>query len=422
MSVLPPTGTSKTLPLEYAQALTRQVPGSSRVQSLDVFRGITMAGMILVNNPGDGLHVYPPLEHSAWEGCTPTDLVFPFFLFIVGVAIPFSLASRRAKLAARGLGARQQNRAIVLNSIRRAAVLFGLGLVLYAFPINLHRPPGSGASGMGILDPATVRIPGVLQRIALCYLAASLLTMFSGWRTRAGVAATLLVGYVLLMRLVPVPGFGHDVLTADGSLASYLDRLLLGRHTYRPNYDPEGLLCTLPAIVTAIIGTFAGQWLCTSRVPSEKAAAMMAFGVIGAVLGYVTDGPLLPINKALWTPSFEIYTGGLALLGFGLCYWIIDVQGRSRWATPFTILGMNAIGTYVLSGLLGRLTLLIKVTGEGKPVYLKNWLYDHLLAPMTHGSLNASPYVASMLWGLAYVLLLLGVATWMYRRRIFLKV
>jgi predicted acyltransferase len=392
-----------------------------RVKSLDVFRGITMAGMILVNNAGDGLHVFPPLEHSTWDGCTPTDLVFPFFLFIVGVAIPFSLASRRVKLIAQGLTRQEQDRAIVLNAIRRAVVLFALGLLLAAFPIHLHRSAQGSTTGMGILDPATLRIPGILQRIALCYLAAAVLTAFSGWKTRTVIAAALLLGYTLLMRLVPVPGFGPGVLTREGSLASYLDRLLFGAHTYRPAYDPEGLLSTLPAIATAVIGTFAGQWLRTSKSSSEKAAGLLAFGVIAAVVGYLTNGLLLPINKPLWTPSYVLYAGGLALLGFGLCYWIIDVHGHDRWAVPFTILGMNAIAVFVLSGLLGRVTLLVEVPVDGRPV-LKTWLYDHLLAPMTHAPLNVSPYVASVVWGSGYVLLFLGVATWMHRRRVFLKV
>jgi len=408
--------------MQASPGLGSDRPGAqTRIKSLDVFRGITMAGMILVNNAGDWSHVYAPLDHSTWNGCTPTDLVFPFFLFIVGVAIPFSLASRRKKLAGQGLTHEEQNRALVMNAIRRAAILFGLGLVLYAFPIHLHADGAHWASGMGILDPATMRIPGVLQRIALCYLAAVLLTAFAGWRARTLIGAALLIGYTLAMRLIPVPGYGRGMLSPEGSLASYLDRMLLGHHTYRAVYDPEGLLSTLPAIVTALIGTFAGQWLRTNKPTSEKAAAILAFGVIGAILGYATDGLLLPINKALWTPSYVLYTGGLALLGFGLCYWIIDVHGRERWALPFTILGMNAIGVYVLSGLLGRITLLITVPVEGTPD-LKKWLYEHGFGPLTQGPLYISPYVASAMWGLSYVLLCLALATWMYRRKIFIKV
>ena len=172
-------------------------------------------------------------------------------------------------------------------------------MLLYAMPINLQGP-----TGRGILEPQTLRIPGVLQRIALCYLAAALLTTFFRWRLRAVIAAALLIGYTLLMRFVSVPGFGRGVLTADGSLASYLDRLLLGRHIYKPHYDPEGLLSTLPAIATALIGVFAGQWIGSARSVHEKAAGLLAFGVIGAILGYVTDGLLLPINKPLWTGSY----------------------------------------------------------------------------------------------------------------------
>jgi predicted acyltransferase len=418
-----PTFSTEPAPSRAAWARAERGPLAGRVRSLDVFRGITMAGMILVNNSGDWSHVYAPLEHSKWDGCTPTDLVFPFFLFIVGVAIPFSLASRRRKLAEAGLDLQEQNGAIVWNTIRRTAILFGLGLLLYATPINLHRPPGGGASGMGILDPGTLRIPGVLQRIALCYGAAALLATFTTWRTRGFVAASLLIVYTLLMRFVPVPGFGPGNLTVDGSLASFLDRTLLGHHTYKSNYDPEGLLSTLPAIGTALIGTLAGEWLRRIRPPSEKASGILAAGVVLTILGYVTNGLLLPINKALWTPSYVLYTGGLALLGFGLCYFLVDVHGHERWARPFTILGMNAITVYVLSGLIGRLTLMIKVptAGTDKPVFLKVWLYDHLFAPMTAGPIHLSPYVASMMWGLSYVLIFLALAAWMYRRKWFLK-
>lgn len=395
-------------------------PGAgTRVRSLDVFRGITIAGMILVNNAGDWSHVYSPLDHSAWDGCTPTDLVFPFFLFIVGVAIPFSLASRRQKLAALGNTAEEQNRAIILNTLRRFAILFGLGLAIFAIPLNFRQ----GSASMGILNPGAMRIPGVLQRIALCYLAAALLTAFTGWRVRAIVGVALLIGYTLLMRLVPVPGYGPGVLTADGSVASYIDRFIFGHHTYRQNYDPEGLLSTLPAIATALIGTLAGQWLRTSKSANEKTAGLFAFGVVGAILGFATNGLLLPINKALWTPSYVLLTGGFALLGFGLCYWLIDVQRHVRWALPFTILGMNAIGVYVFSGVLGRITLMIKPRIiDGQPQTLKVWLYDRTFGTLPNSTLHVSPYVASMSWGLAYVLLCLALATWMYRRRIFLKV
>lgn len=409
--------TTEPAPLGYSTP-SRVLAPSSRVKSLDVFRGITMAGMILVNNAGDWEHVYSPLEHSKWDGCTPTDLVFPFFLFIVGVAIPFSLASRRQKLAMQGNTVEEQNRAIVLNTLRRAAILFGLGVAIFAIPLNFH----PGQANMGILNPGALRIPGVLQRIALCYLAAALLTAFSGWRVRATIAVALLIVYTLLMRLVPVPGFGAGVLTADGSLASYLDRLFFGHHTYRPNYDPEGMLSTLPAIATTLIGTFVGQWLRTNKPPMEKAAAIFACGVIGAILGYATNGLLLPINKALWTPSYVLLAGGYALLGFGLCYWIIDVHGRDRWAMPFTILGMNAIGVYVFASVLGRITLMIKMPVEGRSEYLKVWLYDHSFGALAHPPLHLSPYITSAMWGLSYVLICLALATWMYRRRIFLKV
>lgn len=411
MSVLP----YASPPPSTASARTTLGP---RIRSLDVFRGITMAGMILVNNAGDWEHVYTPLEHSKWDGCTPTDLVFPFFLFIVGVAIPFSLASRRQKLASQGNTVEEQNRALILGIVRRAAILFAIGVAIFAIPLNFHR----GQPNMGILSPGTLRIPGVLQRIAVCYLAAALLASFTGWRTRATIGIALLIVYTLLMRLVPVPGFGAGVLTKDASLASWLDRFLFGHHTYKPEYDPEGFLSTLPAIVTCLIGTLAGQWLRTNKNPVEKVAAIFACGVISALLGYLTNGLLLPINKALWTPSYVLLAGGYALLGFGLCYWIMDVHGHIKWLLPFTILGMNAIGIYVFASVLGRITLMIKMPSQAGPIYLKVWLYEHLFGRLTQPPLHLSPYVASVMWGLSYVLICLALATWMYRRRIFLKV
>jgi predicted acyltransferase len=422
MSTLHQPGFStEAAPSRAAWVRAGRGPIADRVRSLDVFRGITMAAMILVNNKGDWSHAYAPLEHSTWNGCTPTDLIFPFFVFIVGVAIPFSLAGRRRKLGEAGLDLAEQNRAIVLNTIRRTAILFGLGLLLYATPIRL---PGHGGTGLGIFEPSTLRIPGVLQRIALCYCAAALLTAFCTWRTRTAVAASLLILYALLMWFVPVPGYGAGKLTADGSLASYLDRFLLGHHTYKPNYDPEGLLSTLPAIGTALIGTLAGEWLRRPRTAPEKVAGLFAAGVVLAILGYVTDGLLLPINKALWTPSFVLYTGGLALLGFGLCYFLIDVHGHERWARPFTILGMNAIAVYFLSSMIGRFTLLIPMgyTAGSEPISLKTWLYDHLFGSLTTSRIHLSPYIASTAWGVGYVLVFLALATWMYRRRWFVKV
>src|SRR5687768_13485767 len=216
---------------------------SSRIQSLDSFRGATVAAMLLVNNPGTWSAIWPPLKHAEWHGCTPTDLVFPFFLFIVGVAIPFAQRSRRKRLAPD-----QTRRALVPAILRRTAILFGLGLLLAAIPTRL------GDDANGIFDPAHLRVMGVLQRIALCYLPAALLGLYFGWRVHLLAVVALMALYSVLMLAVPVPGHGAGNLSPEGNLASYIDGKVLGMHCYRhpprnPIYEePEGLLSTLPAI------------------------------------------------------------------------------------------------------------------------------------------------------------------------------
>src|SRR5262249_10181060 len=251
----------------------------ARLESLDVFRGLTIAGMILVSTPGTWTAVYAPLDHAAWHGWTPTDLVFPFLLFAMGAAVPYALARRHGE--ARG---------VRIHVFRRAAILFLLGLVLNA----IETPPP--------LQFASFRIPGVLQRIAIVYAAVALLTEFASWRQQVTAAAMLLAGYWLLLIAVPVPGAGTGVLTPAGNLASFVDRAILGRHLLTPPSDPEGLLSTLPAIATALCGVFAGDWLKEPRVP-YRSLWLFAAGVVATGVG-LAWGRVLPINKNLWTSSF----------------------------------------------------------------------------------------------------------------------
>jgi predicted acyltransferase len=366
---------------------------AGRLASLDVFRGITIAGMILVNNPGTWEAIYSPLSHAEWHGWTPTDLVFPFFLFIVGVSIALAF-SRRAEAG----GSRRD---LYVKIVRRAAIIFALGLFLMGFPNY---------------DLSTIRIPGVLQRIAVCYLVASVVFLNTRWRAQAIIAAALLLSYWALMVLVPVPGFGAGDLSMEGNLAAYVDRALLGRHTWKPQYDPEGILSTIPAIATTLAGVLTGRWLRSRRAELEKVAGVFAAGA-GLVAAGWACGFWFPVNKALWTSSYVLLTAGLALQLLAVCYWLVDVKGRRRWATPFLVFGTNALIIYFLAELFSNVISTVTVTrAGGGMVDLKTYVYESLFASW------ALPRTASVMFAVCVVLLWLGVAAVLYRKRIFIKV
>ncbi|HEV3470212.1 MAG TPA: DUF5009 domain-containing protein [Pyrinomonadaceae bacterium] len=367
--------------------------GAGRMASLDVFRGITIAGMILVNNPGSWGAIYSPFAHAEWHGWTPTDLVFPFFLFIVGVSITLALGRR-----AEGGGPR---RALYLKILRRSAIIFGLGLVLMGFPSY---------------DLSTIRIPGVLQRIAVCYLVASVIFLNTRWRAQAVIAAALLVFYCALMTLVPAPGYAAGDLSMEGNLAAYVDRSLLGRHTWKPLYDPEGILSTIPAVATTLGGVLTGHWLRSRRSEAEKVAGMFVAGAACVVAGWAW-GFWFPVNKALWTSSFVLLTAGLALQLLAVCFWLVDFKGYRRWAKPFIIFGTNALAVYFLAELFSNVISSVTVArAGGRAADLKTVVYENLFASW------AAPKTASLLFALCVVLLWLGVMSLLYRRRIFIKV
>ena len=365
---------------------TASIPTDSRrLVSLDVFRGLTIAGMVLVNNPGSWDHIYWPLEHAQWSGWTPTDLVFPFFVFIVGVSIPLAFANRLESGGSR--------RDLYLKIIRRTLIIFAVGLFLNGFPY---------------FSLAEYRIPGVLQRIAVCYFFASIIFLNTRLRTQIFIAIALLLFYWALVKLVPAPGYAAGDLTKEGSLPSYVDRVVFGNHVWAQAsvYDPEGLLSTIPAIVTALIGVLTGQWLRTEKTRYEKAAGMFVVGAVCVAIGWAWNA-FFPINKALWTSSYVFFTGGLALQFLALCYWLIDIKGYRRWAKPFEVFGLNAIALYVVADLLA---ILLGETSIG------SWAYDHLFASW------ASPVNASLAFAVCFVLLCLGLMWILYRRKIFLKV
>jgi predicted acyltransferase len=347
--------------------------------------------MILVNNPGSWGAIYGPLAHAEWHGWTPTDLIFPFFLFIVGVSIAFALSRRRAE----GGGN------VHWKIIRRALIIFGLGLFLSGFPF---------------FDLSTIRIPGVLQRIAVCYLIAALVFVRTGWRAQAIITAALLVFYWALLSLVAAPGYAAGDLSMEGSLPSYVDRVVFGQHKWKPLYDPEGLLSTLPAVATTLCGVLTGQLLRSRRGDFEKASALFVAGVAGVVLGWVW-GFWFPINKALWTSSYVLFAAGMALQTLAVCYWLVDIKGWRRWALPFVVFGTNALAAFFLTGVFGRLLGLVKLEGAaGKPVSLQRAAYENLFASW------ASPRNASLAYALCFVLLWLGLMALLYRRKIFIKV
>jgi predicted acyltransferase len=374
---------------------TATTDADRRLRSLDVFRGLTIAGMILVNNPGTWRAVYRPLTHADWHGWTPTDLIFPFFLFVVGVSITLAVAPR--------LERHEPMLGLAARIVRRSVILFALGLFLAGFPdFNL----------------ATIRIPGVLQRIAVCYLATALLFLSSTVRIQSAVMTGLLLGYWALMTLVPVPGFGAGDLGKEGNLAAYFDRTLLGPHLWRAGkvYDPEGMLSTLPAIATTLAGVLTGHWLRSSRSASAKVRGMAAAGVAGIVLGLLWNR-WFPINKALWTSSYVVFTAGAALLGLACCFWLVEVRQRRRWATPFLVFGMNAIAAFVLSTFMARVLTLATITGaDGSRASWHGWLYEHVFAPW------AAPPNASLFFALTYLLVWLALMSILYRLGIFIRV
>jgi predicted acyltransferase len=386
----------------------------TRVVSLDVFRGLAVAGMILVTDPGTYSAVYWPLLHAQWNGWTPTDMIFPAFLFAVGVAITLSFASRIERGDDRATLAR--------HVIIRSVAIFLLGLAINGFPdYNLH----------------TIRIPGVLQRIALCYLCGALFYLgisksgkaAEDRRRRvtllAGFAVILLGIYWALLKLVPVPGFGVGRLDRLGNIGAYLDRSLLGtRHLwawgltpgYGVTFDPEGLLSTLPAIASLLIGVIAGEWLRTEYSTQRKAFALAAAGLILALAAWLLH-PLLPINKKLWTSTFALFSGGVSLLIFSALYSVLDVKGWRWWTPPTLVLGTNAILTFVLSNVITTLTDRVHVNlRDGSALTLHQWTYGHCFATWLQ------PLHASLGYAIAIVLLNLAIVYPLYRRGIFLRV
>ncbi len=348
--------------------------------------------MVIVNNPGDWGAVYAPLRHAEWHGWTPTDLIFPFFLFIVGVSITFGRTAHGSWLTV----------------LRRGAIIWGLGLVLAGYPF---------------FRVATWRIPGVLARIAWSYVGAVVCVRIAERfgrteraRRVAAIAAVLLVWYWLLLTRVPVPGGVAGNLTPGHDLGAWLDRTLMLGHLWKPEWDPEGLLSTIPAIGTTLLGVIAGWWVQTGASPRQRVRGLLAWGLAGVLAGLAWS-TWFPINKSLWTSSYVLFTGGLAAVVLALCHWICDVRpGRltARLTEPFVALGRNAILLFVVSGLFAKTLIYLKWPDSNAS--LARWLYVTLCVPI------ASPYNASLLYALAHLALLYALLAFLHRRKLYLSV
>lgn len=380
---------------------------SGRLVSLDTFRGITIAGMILVNNPGTWSSIYGPLKHAPWHGWTPTDLVFPFFLFIVGVAIVYAYSGA----VERGATSKE----LVNKAAIRSFKLFGLGLIMAAYPFFQLEPTfGIRESIYGL------RIMGVLQRIAVCYLIVSIFFVYMKPRTMVWVFWSLLLGYWAAMVWIPVPGYGAGLIdSATGNLAAYVDRMVFGKHLWvgaQREWDPEGLLSSLPAIATTMLGVWTGLLLRDKTLtPVDKTAQLIVRGAVLLIIGYLWD-LYFPINKNIWTSSYTIFTGGQAMLGLGLCYWIADVKGKRSWTQPFVVYGVNAITVFFFSGILAKTLGLIRVGPEGASITLQSWIFQNLFNSWL-------PTIdASLAYAVTWIVMWYFILLWMYRKNIIWKI
>jgi predicted acyltransferase len=373
-----------------------------RLLALDVFRGLTIAAMLLVNNPGSWSAIHPPLAHAAWHGWTPTDLIFPFFLFIVGITTHLSLDSRRARGEAEG--------AITLQILRRGGLIILFGLLLASFP------------WWPVTRFTEIRIPGVLQRIGVAYIACAFLTRRGTLERQVATCAALLLGYWFAMTLLPVPGqpgLGQDWLDEPSkTLAAWVDRALLDGHLWRQSrtWDPEGVLSTFPAIATAMLGVFAGRWIRSDRSLAERLNGMFAAGALAMVAGLMWHWSF-PINKSLWTSSYVLFTAGMASVAIATILWITDVHQVRWWTRPWVIYGVNPIIAFVGSGMMARVIYsLWKVEYGGREVAVQAVVYRELFASWL------APRDASFAFAASFVLLWLGILWVLDRRGIHFKV
>lgn len=369
-----------------------------RIGAVDAFRGLTIAGMLLVNNPGSWSAIYPPLEHAPWHGWTPTDLIFPFFVFVVGITTQLSLAARERHGA---------TPAAIRNQIlRRGALIILLGLLLQAFPY------------FPLTRLTQLRFPGVLQRIGLCYLATALLARGRSWKTLAGLVAVLLLGYWVVQTRIAPPGVAHPTIDVPGeTLSAWIDRTVFGSHLWRESrtWDPEGLLSTIPALGTCLLGLLAGRWLATDSPRADRLNGLFGAGALLMVAGLMWSW-VFPINKNLWTSSYVLFTAGMAALALATCDWLMEARGMRRWAAPWVTYGLNPLTAFIGSGVMARVLSLIKVPLGGESVSLQQAVYLRGLASWL------TPRTASLAYAVGFVALWYGLLRVLEKRGIVLRV
>jgi predicted acyltransferase len=360
-----------------------------RLVSLDALRGFTIAAMVIVNDAGSWEHVYPPLRHAEWNGCTLTDLVFPFFLFIVGVSVTLAYTKRIDA----GVPAKSLYRKIIIRSVN----IYLLGLFLWLWPE---------------FDFGAIRWTGVLQRISVVFLACAILFLNTSWKTQVKIGAVILLLYWIIVAYLPVPGIGRpDLSVPEKNWANYLDTLALPGVMYRHTWDPEGIMSTFPAIVTGITGMLAGRLYLSVREENKRLVWMFFLGFTMFLAGGIWNW-FFPINKNIWTSSYVLYTSGLATMGLASCILLVDILGYTKWTRLGLVYGANAITSYVLAGMLKLVFYNIRFGGAS----LNAWFMDGLTAT------GIAPRLASFLYALIYMLIIFIPALILYKRKIFIKV
>jgi len=367
------------------------VKSTERLVSLDIFRGLTIAFMIIVNTPGSWEYVYPPLRHSEWNGCTPTDLVFPFFLFIAGVSTWYSLKKYGHEISGDS----------IFRILRRVVAIFGVGLFLSIFP------------NFG-MDYNNLRIMGVLQRIALAYgIAAILCLTFRRDNLWIVLAVILLIYWILLVFFGGTEPFG-----LEGNLVRKIDIALLGAdHLYKGfgiPFDPEGLLSTLPSVATVIIGFYTGEILGKEQLSGKTILKIILLGVASIGLGLLWSF-VFPINKPLWTSSYVLYSGGIAMIVLAFICLIADVWKFQVWGKPFVVFGTNALVSYFFAGLLSELLWLIKLPNGAETISFYSWIYKKLCVPV------AGNFGGSLMFAVVQMMIIWGIALVLYRKKIIIR-